>query len=117
MESLSNEKYLELNDQIKEEQDKQDFNEIMKYVKNTSDIFSSPFDDQEINIFENDNNIKLPKQLKNYLTGISKNLYIAKFNQNKKSDIVLENKVNLSLNVILKKFILVENFLILIILL
>lgn len=103
LQSLSNEKYLKLNDQIKEEQDKQDFNEIMKYVKNTSDIFSSPFDDEEINIFENDNNIKLPKQLRNYLTGISKNLYIAKFNQNKKSDIVLENKENLSFKCNLEK--------------
>ena len=81
-ESIGNKEYLEFTNQKKEEEDKKDYEEIVKYVNERNDIFSSPYSNEEINNFEIENNIKLPIQLRNYLTTISRNYYITKFNQN-----------------------------------
>ena len=96
LESLVNESYLELKNEEKEKKDKEDYEKIVKYVNEKNDIFLSPYTNEEINNFERKSNIKLPLQLRNYLTTISKNYYITKFNQNSKYNILLENEDKLS---------------------
>ena len=102
-ESIGNKEYLEFTNQKKEEEDKKDYEEIVKYVSERSDIFSSPYSNEEINNFEMENNIKLPIQLRNYLTTISRNYYITKFNQNNKYNILLNKDNKLSSKCFLDK--------------